>query len=66
MPKLYVNEENLGTEATREQALQVIKILQSQRWNVNYGDSLMNDHITDEDQANFDAAFYKALDKIAE
>lgn len=65
MARFYINEENLGTEATAAQARQTVEILQAQGWDVAYGDSLVNDRsISDEEQADFDSDFYKALDQI--
>jgi hypothetical protein len=61
----YISEENLGSEATQEQAEQVVSILQAEGWAVEYGNSLNNDPATDTEQANFDAAFYAALNQVS-
>ena len=35
--KFFLSEKNLGTESTKEQTLQVIKLLVQKGWDVEYG-----------------------------
>ena len=64
MPKFYVDETNLGSEATQAQAEQVISILQDQGWDVEYGSSI-NNSATEAEKIDFDTAFYQALVQVA-
>ncbi len=60
----FINEENLGTEATESQARHLVQILKSRNINVEYGDSTNNKILTETEQTDFDAAFYFCLDLI--
>ncbi len=59
--KFYINEENLGTEGTEGQARHMVECLQAEGFNVEYGDSLLNE-MTDTEQVEFDTAFYRILE----
>lgn len=65
MSKFYISEENLGNEATQEQAEHLVSILQAEGWNVEYGDSINNDPHTDAEETAFDKAFYLLLEQVS-
>jgi hypothetical protein len=63
MAKFYIDETNLGSEASEGQARQVISILQEQGWSVEYGSSIDNEG-TEDEMIDFDAAFYQVLGQV--
>lgn len=57
MSKFYISEENLGSEATQEQAEMMVSYMQSEGFDCEYGDSIMNEVDSEEDQYAFDHVF---------
>jgi len=54
--RIEINEEHIGTEATREEAWRLIEKLEALGWNVAYGTRSWK-FDSDEQRADFDEAF---------